>query len=132
MLVGNLIDLIERDYTLNGRRSFGTCVVFHWKHVKRILGTVRVSKLTAAKIDSFKERRLEEGASRGSVNIQLALLRRGLRLALRLGRAEKIPHVALLAGQKVREGFITQEQFQQIRMTLEVLDRDAADMAEWL
>jgi integrase len=130
--VSGLLNLIRNDYLLNARRSFDTFVVFHWKHVERILGGLHVHRLGARDLEAFKARRLEEGAARGSINLQLALLRRGLRLAQRLELVRKIPHVALLAGSTIREGFLTAEQFGRILATLEVLDPDAADVVAFL
>jgi|SRR5688572_24094094 len=132
LLVSDLLRLIEHDYAINGRRSFESFVVFHWRHVRRLLGESHVSRLTPEVIERFKLTRLEEGAARGSVNLQLGLLRRGLRLAQRLGRALRIPHVQLLSGQVVREGYLTAAQFSKLHATLEVLDPDAADVARFL
>jgi integrase len=132
MLVRNLLGLIERDYRINGRRSFKSFVVFHWKHVDRLLGSLRAGRLTAAQIEKFKAQRLEEGAARGSVNLQLGLVRRGLRLAMRLGRIKAMPPITFLAGFTVREGFLTVQQFHAVHATLEALDPDAADVVAFL
>ncbi len=132
MLVSDLLRLIAHDYQINGRRSYESFVVYHWRHVDRLLGRLSISKLKPDPIEEFKLTRLEEGAARGSVNLQLGLLRRGLRLALRLGRVAKIPHVQMLSGQVVREGYLTAAQFSKIHATLEVLDADVADVCRWL
>ncbi len=132
MLVCQLLALIEHDYKVNDRRSFHSFVVHHWRHVVRLLGHMPCKYLNGTAIEHYKATRLEEGAARGSVNNQLSLLRRGLRLAVRTGKIPGAPHVQLLSGQTVREGFLTAAQFRKILATLQVLDGDAADAAEFL
>ena len=103
--LADLRALVERQYVLDGRRSL-VRVTRSLAHLERILGaTTRAQDLTTPRIDTFRERRLGEGAARATVNQELAALRRGFRLAMKKGLLSAMPLIELPKVHNERRGF---------------------------
>ena len=77
-----------------------------------------MSALTTADIETFKAQRLEQGASNGAINRELAWLKRLFTLAVRGGRLLARPHIPMLQERNVRTGFFEREQFEAVRSHL--------------
>ena len=67
------------------------------------------------------------GAANGTVNRELAILRRGFRLGERFGKVSRVPHFDMLAESKPRSGFLDEAQY---RALVEACV--AAKQAPWL
>jgi integrase len=83
--VHDLRKLAVDQYVLDERRSkprYGRA----WDHLERLISPeTRVSHLTALRRDDYTRRRMEEKASRATINYELGALRRGERLAVEKG-----------------------------------------------
>ena len=62
------------------------------------------------RITAYTAHTLEEGAKPATINYDLAILRRGFRLALDAGQVATVPKVSLLHLDNTRKGFFEQEQ----------------------
>lgn len=109
--VSDLYTLVERDYTNDGQKSLDD-VQTRWRlHLQPFFGTMRAAAVSANVVEDYKSKRLAAGASNGTVNRELAILRRGFRLGERFGRVSRIPHFDMLAEAKPRSGFLDEAQY---------------------
>jgi integrase len=63
--------------------------------------------MTTSDFEAYALARQREGASNGTINRELALVRRALNLARRAGRLLHVPYVTQLAEAKPRTGFFS-------------------------
>jgi integrase len=89
-----------------------------------------VLHLTSDDVDKYGDQRIEEGAQPATVNRELAVLRRGVKLALRKGLIPKAPAVSLRREDNARQGFIDPPDFDRLLEALRARDEDAADLIE--
>jgi integrase len=128
LLVSDLRRLVEEDHTANGRAS--SKVGPRFTSLERGLGAkTRVRDVTADTVSRYAAARLGEGAARGTVNLELAWLRRALRLARRRGLLPVVPDFESLRLDNARRVFFDEEQFEAVRSRL---PEDAADLVEFL
>jgi integrase len=117
----DLAMLYLTDYRLNGRRS-ARDAARNVAKLREVFGVDRALDITADRIAAYTEGRLEAGLQPASVNRELAALRRMFTLAIRAGKLAARPHIALLAEDNAREGFLEPADF----VTL------GAHLAAWL
>lgn len=75
------------DYRVNGKKSLGDV---EWRircHLRPFFGHTKAHDITTADVKAYIAHRQEEGAKNGSINRELAALKRMFNLAL---QAEKI------------------------------------------
>jgi integrase len=127
--VADLHRLVSDDYTRNGRRS--------WREANRAFGYLEryfgdrpVSELTVADVDTYVAARLEgrvvgpsrkkdthpprRKGARATVNRELAMLRRGFRLAVKKSQLARRPAFSLLREDNRRKGFFEVEEFEAV------------------
>lgn len=122
----DVLGMILTDYEINGRRSLPGAR-FIAGHLKATLGPeTRVIDLTADRIARYTQERLADGLAPGTVNRNLAILRRALRLGHRAGKVAAVPPIMLLCERNVRQGFLEWPAFQQV---LTYLRPDLRDLA---
>lgn len=89
--LGDLIEEVEKDYKINGKKSEDR-IRFGRKHLTRVLGQdTLIEEITEEAIDDYKHLRKKEGCANGTLNRELALLRRGFNL-LRLRNGSPRAH----------------------------------------
>lgn len=103
--VGQLLDELLADYELHGRRSIKG-VRSHVKRVREELGEIRAVDLKPKDLTGYQIARRKADAAGGTINRELALLRRAARRFLEEQRLS-MPRVTPLP-ENVREGFFTQ------------------------
>jgi integrase len=109
--VGDLKDLVVRQYDLDGLRS-GRVMCGYWVHIERYFGAgERAVSITPARCDAYALARLGEGAARATVNRELAVLRRGFRLAVQKGMLATRPEFSIPQEHNARQGFFEAEDF---------------------
>ncbi len=113
----DLATWIRDDYRANGRRS-GLRLELSLRHLADAFGDVRAAAITTDRVTRYAARRLDEGAARGSVNRELAALKRAFRLAQRAGRLTAAPYVPMLREGAPREGFFERPDFERLRGAL--------------
>jgi integrase len=78
---------------------------------------MRVTSITSPAINHYIEKRLEEGAENGTVNRELAALKRMFNLGAQQTppKVDRVPHIAMLKENNVRQGFFESGDFPKMR-----------------
>jgi len=114
--IEQLADDLFRDYRINEHRSLGD-VQARWRlHLKPFLGSIPAAQLDSRQLEQYVDWRREEHASNGTINRELACLKRMYRLAYQASppRVPSVPHFPHLKENNARQGFITPEQFAEL------------------
>ena len=106
----DLCKLIRDDYAVNGYRSAAT-LNFTIAHLEEFFGFDRAVDIVPSRVLAYQKKRLDEGAARRTVNIEVVTLGRMLSLAVELGKISWRPKFKLLEGENVREGFLQHGDF---------------------
>lgn len=121
-LFRELLETVRRDYRIKGRRSLYDLEKRLDKHLIPALGTIRAGKIGENEIAAYIERRQQEGAKNGTVNRELAIIKRAFSLERR--RIPNAPRVELLPEDNARETFFSDAQFASILRHSNPLLRD--------
>jgi integrase len=105
-----LVADLENDYKANNRRSLET-VRFHVARLQRFFGFDRAVDITPDRVKAYQVQRLDEEASRATINREVACLGRMLSLAVNSGKLSRKPKFQLLDGERVRQGFLEHGDF---------------------
>ena len=106
----DLRELLIADYKLNQRKTLKR-VVISLNRLQSFLSGMPVSKINPATINAYIIWRLDMGVAAGTINRELAALKRSLHLAKIEGFIRDIPYIKMLTEPPAREGFIEHEQF---------------------
>ncbi len=118
VLVDDVVQDVINDYAANGKKTRAD-VDRRWTlHLKPVFGGRRVSSLTTTELRAYVAARQAAEAKPATINRELAILKRGLRLALQAGKVLQVPHVPMLRERNVRTGFFEREQFESVRKHL--------------
>jgi len=101
---------LENDYEVNARRSLST-VQYYIPHLRGFFGFDRGIDVSPDKVKAYQVHRLGEGASRATVNREVAILGRMLSLAVEAGKLSRKPRFKMLDGERVRQGFLEHGDF---------------------
>jgi integrase len=115
-----LDDLLEY-----GRANAKPSTVHIWElvinaNLRPFFGHVKAARLTTEKLKEYRRKRLAEGRSEATCNRELSTLR----LALNRGRkctppkVVAVPYFPMVAETNVRQGFLTDEQYESLREAL--------------
>ena len=113
MLISDLAEALLRDYTINRRKSLKT-VKSRWEtHLRPFFHAIPAESITSDQVEAYIALRLGQKAENGTVNRELAALKRLYSLAIRsrklsLGECPYIPH---LTERNVRRGFLRDIQY---------------------
>ena len=96
------------------------------KHILQTVGTEigyfhpdrRLNTIGTDDLDAYTAHRLAQGASQASCNLELAIIRRAFKLALRSKSLANMPHIPMLTLKNVREGFFEKHEFEAVRAAL--------------
>jgi integrase len=113
--IEDLFPLVRQDYQLNERRSIGK-LDYNITRLKGELGHYRIGQFSTADILRYVDRRKHEGAANGTVNRELAVLKRAFVLAIRTAglSRDEAPVIPTLKEAAPRAGFFEPEQFQAV------------------
>lgn len=116
--VTELKGLIDTDHTNNSKRSSGSVRVA-FLHLCRVLGAkTKARDVTEEVIERYKTTRRNDGAEVSSINLELAWLRRGMRLAVKFRRLGTMPEITLMSGANIRRGFLDWRDLDQIARSM--------------
>ena len=88
------------------------------QHLDRFFESRRVAALSQADATSYVLERQGNGASNATINRELAILTRMLRLAYETNKLMRVPVIRKLKEKAPRQGFFEREQFEAIRRRL--------------
>lgn len=114
--VQELADDLLTDYKINNRSSLHY-VKARWElYLKNIFGHYRASDVSTSLISHYIEKRLEAGAANGTVNRELAALKRMYNLGLRSTppKVLRIPYIPHLEEDNRREGFVEDHVYEKL------------------
>lgn len=107
-----IVERVKLDRQIKGRRSDDSKV--RLKHLRPFFAGRRASEVTTALVERYVVSRMGEDAAPASINRELALLRRALRLA----EVSKMPRIQMLPEDNVRRDFLDWDEFQKVRSHL--------------
>jgi len=111
-------DLLS-DYRINGRKSLDR-LEYSIKHLTKHFEGTRVTEITTPRIRKYIEARLEYGAENGTINRELAALKRMLNIGAQQTppRVDRVPFIPMLKENNVRKGFFEHGDFLALRNAL--------------
>ena len=115
--IGELLDELKQEYEANARKSVER-LGFSLARLRPFFGHYRATRLTSADVTRYKVARQGEGAANGTINRELAALKRALTLASRAERIPRVPYIEMLEENNVRTGYFEREQFEAVRAHL--------------
>lgn len=113
MLISDLAEALLRDYTINRRKSLKT-VKSRWEtHLKPYFQAIPAETISIDQVESYIALRLGQKAENGTVNRELAALKRMYALALRSRKLSlsEVPYVPHLKERNVRKGFLRDAEY---------------------
>jgi integrase len=129
--IADLATLVQTDYKNNDRRS-GREVARSFERLSEHFGASFLArKIDDAAVERYKAARLALGARNGTINLELAQLRRGLRLAVRQKKVTTLPTFSLLRPGRPRAGFLEPDEFATIVARLSVDLQPLATFMYW-
>lgn len=121
LLFGSLLDDLVADYRVRSLKSLPH-VLSHLQPLRAHFGGWRAVQIKPKDLKAYIEKRRTAGKSHATINRELELLRRALRLAHEQGLLPTEVKVPMLEEKNTRQGFATRPQLEAI----------AANLPEWL
>lgn len=109
----DLVGLLRDDYLVNGRRSLRRALLAV-EHLRGTFGRDLATSITTDRIVAYQAARLAAGAAPASVHIELAALKRMLRLAGRHGRVHQVPDFENPTPNNARKGFFEEDDLRRV------------------
>ncbi len=105
LTVSEGLTAVLRDYEVN-RRASATNLEYRVRlHLAPFFGDRYMRALTTDDINAYVDHRRQQGASNGTINRELAHLKRAFTLAIRARALGAKPHIPMLDEQNARSGF---------------------------
>jgi integrase len=108
---------ILTDYKHNERKSLQR-LEDSLKHLNKSFEGLRVPHITTSRVKAYIQTRLNEGAENGTINRELAALKRMLRLGYQDNKVSRVPFVPMLEESNVRQGFFEHNEYLELLKAL--------------
>lgn len=107
------------DYRVNQKKSLKKAEQ-ETDHLEGYFGGHRVTQITTPKIQAYIEHRLNKGAANGTINRELAALKRMFNLGAKQtpAKVDRVPHIPMLKENNIRKGFFEHGDFIALRDAL--------------
>lgn len=127
-----LAELFLQDYQINGRKTLQRAQELT-ATLRKTFGQFRACRMTSEHIRTHIIRRQSEGVTNGTINRELAALKRMYRLASQQTPPLVLttPHIPHLQENNVRQGFFTEDEFKVLRAVLPDHVKMPLIMAYW-
>ena len=105
-----------RDYVINERKSIVKAKA-SINHLKKSFEGMKANRINSIEIDAHIQSRLDEGAANGTVNRELAALKRMMNIGARQTppKVDRVPYISMLEESNVRTGFFEHDEFLKVR-----------------
>jgi integrase len=115
----DLAENILRDYRINEKKSL-LRTERSVRHLKKEFSGMRAIDITTPRINSYVEKRIDEGAKNATINRELSALKRIFNLAAQQTppKIDRVPHIPMLKEHNVRKGFFEHGEFLALREAL--------------
>ena len=110
----DLAHMILDDYRANRKKSLADVDWRIRRHLSPFFGQQRAHEITTVNVKAYIAHRQEEGAKNGSINRELAALKRMFNLALQSEKIIKKPHIPSLEENNARKGFFEQAEYESV------------------
>jgi integrase len=112
--VRSLLDLVQRDYIDNHRKSKATLDVHIDNHLAPFFAERSAERLRPSDIEAYKSQRKSEGAKNSTINLELAALRRAFSLGTEREIVVNHPKIKLynVGKSNRRTGFFEHDEFE--------------------
>lgn len=108
---------LRQHYQATGARDMAEAG-HRFKHLDPFFAHRRVATISPADVTAYVAKRHEEGAANGTINRELAVLHKMLRLAYENNKLFRLPVIRKLKEGAPRQGFFEREQFEAVRKHL--------------
>lgn len=121
--VTELLDDLLTYYRTHNPKSYRSTAVPAVAHLRKYWEGWKAAKVTTAAINRYKEQRTGQEAANGTINRELAMLRRAYKIAFEATprKVAEIPQFKALPEADPRQGFLEPEQYKRL---LDALDPD--------
>src|SRR5258708_3698323 len=108
------------EYRANNRKSLVWAKRRTEQHLMPLFGGVRVVDITTDHVRAYTAKRQQQGASNGSINRELAALKRMFNLAAAMTppKVVRVPYIPMLKECNVRKGFFEHSEYLALRRQL--------------
>jgi integrase len=117
ILYGEVAADLRTYYLTYGKRDLGE-VEDRLTHLDKFFSGMRIATIWTLQITAFVTKRKGEGAANATINRDLSVLRRMLRLAQKNKKLAQVPPFEMLEENKPREGFFEREPFEAVKRHL--------------
>jgi hypothetical protein len=111
VMMDELFERLEGDYEANDQTSFADVRTRWTLHIAPVFGGRRAVEVTYDSLISYRDQRLAEGASRGTVRVEYAAIKRMLRLGRKSCSSLPVPEFPIIKPGKKREGYFEDDQY---------------------
>lgn len=107
------------DYRINQKKSLDR-LELSITHLEAVFSGIRVTNIDTPRIKRYIQNRREEGAANGTINRELAALKRMLKLGADQTppKVDRVPHIPMLKENNIRKGFFEHGDFLALRDAL--------------
>lgn len=112
--IDDLADTILVDYQTNGKKTVIDLKIRLFKHLVPFFAGRKAHTVTTADVQAYIVHRQQEAAENGTINRELAALKRAYNLAYQAGRIYKKPYIPMLTENNARQGFFERYEYERI------------------
>jgi integrase len=111
LTVDDALQAVVTDFRVNGKRTLDDVAQRIRSHLLPAFGGRRLVQVTTTAIQAYQDARQAQGAANGTINREVALLKRAFTLAIRSGQITTKPYIPMLQEAKPRQGFFERDEF---------------------